>query len=163
MAGRGDKFVEGLIDRSKGDTIIDYRKGDEAVVSGIRDALKGEKLFHAFDAISEHGSFENICKALDPHGKISLVLFGKDYSAIPDTVEQSLTYIGTVHKEDKDFGYVFFRYLARSLQEGWFRGHPQEVIPGGLNGIQKGLENLKEGKASAVKYVFRIAETEGLH
>jgi hypothetical protein len=33
-------FVEGLITRSKGDTIVDYRNGDAAVISGIKDALE---------------------------------------------------------------------------------------------------------------------------
>ncbi|EAU38810.1 conserved hypothetical protein [Aspergillus terreus NIH2624] len=39
VAGRGIPFVEGLLDRSKGDSVIDYRQGDDAVISGIRAAL----------------------------------------------------------------------------------------------------------------------------
>src|SRR5690348_5672916 len=60
ISGRGQKFVEGLIDRSKGDTIVDYRNGDEAVITGIKDALKANiisETHHAFDAVSEHNSF----------------------------------------------------------------------------------------------------------
>ena len=63
---------------------------------------------------------------------------------------------------DQEFGFVFYRFMSRGLQEGWFKGHPYEVVPGGLGGVEQGLVNLKEGKASAVKYVFRIAETEGV-
>ncbi|KAG8627412.1 hypothetical protein KVT40_004895 [Elsinoe batatas] len=48
---------------------------------------------------------------------------------------------------------------SQILIEGKFSGHPTEVIPGGLEGVQKGLQNLKDGKASAVKYIFRIADT----
>lgn len=44
------------------------------------------------------------------------------------------------------------------MQEGWFKGHPFEVVPGGLQGVQTGLRDLKEGKASAVKYVYKIGE-----
>jgi NADPH:quinone reductase len=51
-----------------------------------------------------------------------------------------------------------FRYIARGLAEGFFKPHPHEVIPGGLEGVEKGLRNLAEGKASAVKYVFKIGE-----
>jgi NADPH2:quinone reductase len=40
VAGRGHKFVEELITRSKGDAIVDYRNGDESVVSGIKEALQ---------------------------------------------------------------------------------------------------------------------------
>jgi NADPH2:quinone reductase len=32
------------------------------------------------------------------------------------------------------------------------------VVEGGLEGVEEGLRNLKEGKASAVKYVFKIGE-----
>lgn len=162
VAGRGIPFVETLIDRSKGDTIIDYRNGDDAVVSGMKDALKGAKLEYAFDAVSEKGSFINICKVLEPRGKITLVLPGKDYSGIPESVQQSTTMVGAAHDDAKDFAYVYFRYMARGLGEGWFKTHPAEVVPGGLEGVQKALTNLKEGKASAVKYVFRIADTPGV-
>lgn len=127
--------------------------------------------------MSEKYSYQNICQVLDPHGAITLVLPGKKYEEIPDSVTQSLTACATVFLDvdpqspegkagarigDKEFGYVFYRFLARGLQQGWFKGHPHEVVPGGLNGVQTGLRNLKEGKASAVKYVFRIADTSGV-
>ncbi|TKX19191.1 trans-enoyl reductase-like protein 2 [Elsinoe australis] len=177
VAGRGTSFVEGLIDRSKGDTIIDYREGDEAVVKGIKDALKGKKLEYAYDAVSEKGSFTNICKVLEPNGHITLVLPGRDYSGIPDTVDKTTTSVGSVHvdggkeqpamygftqPDNRDLGYVHCQWLTRALKHGTFSGHPTEVVPGGLNGIEGALKNLKEGKASAVKYVFRIADTPGL-
>ena len=40
VADAGTPFVEDLIDRSKGDSIVDYRKGDRAVTEGIKDAVK---------------------------------------------------------------------------------------------------------------------------
>lgn len=156
VAGRAQKFVEGLIDRSKGDTIVDYRQGDEAVVNGIRDALRGAKLSFAFDATSEHNSYVNICKVLEKDGHLTLVLPGKGYEGIPETVHQTMTNVGEAHKGDKDYAYVAFRYIMRGLAEGWFRPHPHEVVPGGLQGVEQGLRNLKDGKASAVKYVFKI-------
>ena len=167
VAGNGASYVETLIDRSKGDTIVDYRKGDDAVVSGIKDALKGAKLSYAFDAVSEKGSCQNIIQVLDPHGHIALVL---PYKEIPKTVAQSFPVAGSAHGDNKDIGYgdnkdfayIYFRYMARGLHEGWLKGHPPEVVPGGLGGIQQALKNLKDGKASAVKYVFRIADTEGV-
>jgi NADPH2:quinone reductase len=38
VAGRGILFAESLIDKSKGNAIIDYRNGDEAVITGIKSA-----------------------------------------------------------------------------------------------------------------------------
>ncbi|KAJ5047586.1 uncharacterized protein L3040_003408 [Drepanopeziza brunnea f. sp. 'multigermtubi'] len=101
IAGRAQDFVEQLITREKGDTIIDYRKGDEAIVSGIKDALTkagAREVKYAFDAVSEHNSFQNISQVLAKQGsKITLVLPGRDYSAIPDYIEKSTTNVGSVH------------------------------------------------------------------
>jgi NADPH2:quinone reductase len=179
VAGRGIKHVEGLIDKSKGDMIVDYRSGDESVVGGLREAAKhAGKLEYAFDAVSEKGSYINICEVLDRQtGQITLVLPGKDYAEIPSTIRKSWTKCGMVFQAmdddpwekkagtktgNKEFGYVMFRLFGRGLARGWFKGQPYEVVPGGLNGVEGALTKLKEGKASAVKYVFRIADTPNL-
>ncbi|KAL8824281.1 MAG: hypothetical protein Q9170_008207 [Blastenia crenularia] len=180
VAGRGIPYVESLIDKSKGDVILDYRDGDDTLVQNLQSAVSkaGGKVEHAFDAISEHGSFISICKVLDHHtGQITLVLPNGDYNAIPSTIKQSRTYVGFVHADtdqnefqkatgsktgNTDFGFVMFRFFGRGLQEGWFRGHPHEVVPGGLAGVGGALKNLKDGKASAVKYMFRLEDTEGV-
>lgn len=44
------------------------------------------------------------------------------------------------------------------LATGRFSGHPATVVKGGLEGIEKGLIDLKDGKASATKYVYQIAD-----
>jgi NADPH2:quinone reductase len=179
VAGKGEAFVEKLITRSKGDTIIDYRKGNDAVVSGIQDALEkagASEVHYAFDGVSEHNSFQNISKVLSKTGsKITLVIPGADYADIPKSIEQSTTMVGSVHipvtpdsakgragitTGGKEFVYVFFRLFARGLQEGWFSGHPYEVVPGGLGGVEKGLANLQNGVASATKYIFKIEDTK---
>ncbi|TVY36436.1 Trans-enoyl reductase [Lachnellula occidentalis] len=179
VAGKGQSFVETLIDRSKGDTIVDYRNGDDAVVSGMKKALKEagvNEVHHAFDAISEHNSFLNISQVLAKQGsKITLVLPWGDFSAIPGHIKQEITMVGCVHMEvdaesseakagiktgGKEFGYVFFRLFSRALQKGWLTPHPYEVIPGGLNGLETGLSNLKNGVNSATKYVFKIEDTK---
>jgi NADPH:quinone reductase len=161
VAGRGTQFVEGLIDRSKGDTIVDYRKGDDAVVNDIKEALKGQKLEYAFDAISEKGSYINIGNVLATGGKITTVQEVKK-EELPDGIQLTRTMVGSVHKDEKDLGFVFFRLIGRGLQEGWFKPHPHEVVPGGLDGIEQALTDLKNGKASAIKYVFRIEDTPGI-
>lgn len=167
VAGRGEAFVETLIDRTKGDTIVDYRRGDDAVVQEIKDALKGKKLHYAYDAIGEHNSYVNIAKVLEPGRDVShltVVLPVSKQKEVLEQIDSSMTFVGKVHSDDayKDFGFVYFRAMGRGLQQGWLKAHPQEVVKGGLAGVEGALKNLKDGKASAVKYVFRIAETPGL-
>ncbi|KAL5119399.1 hypothetical protein ACEQ8H_002668 [Pleosporales sp. CAS-2024a] len=161
VAGRGEKFVSSLLDASKGDAIVDYRKGDEAVVAGIKDALQGEPLHYAYDATSEHNSYTNIVQALHPNGHLTLVLPGKKYEGIPESVDKTITSVGEAHKGAKDFAYLYFRYLARGCAEGWFSPHPHEVVEGGLDAVEEGLTRLRDGKASGVKYVLKISEDKG--
>lgn len=165
IAGASTTHVQQFIDSSKGDIIIDYRPGTAHVIKEIKTHLAGKKLTYAFDAVSDHGSYQALSSILDSDkGRITLVLPGKEYPEIPATITKTITSVGAVHKEeeDKDFGYIFFRYFSRALKEGWFKAHPTQVVPGGLGGIQQALTDLKDGKASAIKYVFRIEETEGV-
>lgn len=169
VAGKGEKHVATMLDKSKGDAIVDHRNGDEAVVQGIRDALKAagaSGVSYAFDAVSEKGSYQNIYKVLDPYSKIALVL--PSNVEVPETFTQSAIMVADVHgvlgikPGGKEFGYVFSKYFGCVLQLGTFTGHPYQVVPGGLGGVETALKDLKAGKASAVKYVFRIADTEGV-
>ncbi|CAL8583398.1 hypothetical protein XPA_009022 [Xanthoria parietina] len=181
IAGRGIPFVETLISPEKGDIILDYRQGNDQLVADLQSAVSkvpGGNIHYAFDAVSEHHSFQNISRVLDTStGQITLVLPGKDYSAIPASITQTTTMVGAVHADmdqrqfqkatgsrtgNTEFGYVMFRFFGRGLAEGWFRGHPTEVVAGGLGGVSAALTDLKEGRASAVKYVFRLEETEGV-
>jgi hypothetical protein len=46
----------------------------------------------------------------------------------------------------------------RLLKEGKWRPHRQEVRKGGFDGILEGMKDMKEGKVSGVKLVYRVAE-----
>lgn len=165
VAGSGVDYVKSL---GIADHIIDYRKGN--VVEDIKAALNGEKVYLALDAVSENGTSDIICQILErPGGKIHVVLPDIE---VPEGITTTHTTVSSVHGlsdqgeeqsegkglEHMDFGYVMYRYIGRMLAEGRFSGHPQTLIEGGLDGIEKGLKLLQEGKASATKYVYRVAD-----
>lgn len=171
VAGKGIPFVKGLLDESAGDAVVDYRDGDEKLVEGIKKALGGKKVKHAYDAVSDHGSYANLAKVLDLSGgaadpaKLTHVLPApkKEVFDPPEGLSMEWTMVGTVHgfpEMQSDFGQAWFTLFGKGLREGWLKGHPTETIPGGLRGVETGLKNLKDGKASAVKYVFKVDETE---
>ena len=70
-----------------------------------------------------------------------------------------MTNVTTSHTDHKLFATAWFRLFYHGLKDGWFSGHPYQVVSGGLDGIQNGLESLRDGKASGFKYVYRIGET----
>ncbi|KAJ5580315.1 uncharacterized protein N7459_006300 [Penicillium hispanicum] len=169
VAGRGAAFVETLIDPTKGDMIIDYREGDEAVRTKIKVAAGGRPIRYAFDAVAEQGSDQNVSAAVTAPGEIVTVLPRDDHQP-PEGIHIYHVIVGFVHAppaagktiEDGEFAAAFFSLMGRGLAQGWFSGHPFEVHPGGLAGIESAMQDLRAGKASAVKYVVRIGETEGV-
>ena len=181
VAGKGIPFVQTLL--SEGDAIIDYRKGNDFVVEEMHRALKGKELKYAFDATSEHGSYNNLSQVLADKGRLTLVLpFPEILKDIPPHIEQSTTMAGSLWKElskdetrdnkalgklgvgkgGKEFGLMFSKLIASWLNDGKLKPHPHEVAEGGLLGVETALKALREGKVSAMKYVVRIADTPDL-
>ncbi|KAJ9611115.1 HIR complex subunit [Cladophialophora chaetospira] len=177
VAGNGRPMVEKLLDASRGDVVIDYRRGPDHVISTVQQLLKDQRLesiLHAFDTISEKGAAELVAQLLAPDGHATFVLPEKDYSAVAETILTSLTYVGYVHTgpfpadpnkgikfnpagHGADFSAVYSSLFTRGLQDGWLTGHPFEVVSG-LGGLPTALRNLKAGTVSAKKYVIRISD-----
>ncbi|KAK4546691.1 hypothetical protein LTR36_001909 [Oleoguttula mirabilis] len=61
--------------------------------------------------------------------------------------------------EDFEFSKRFFAITEKLLAEGKLKTHPAKVGPKGLEGALQGMEDMKNGKVSASKLVYRIAET----
>ena len=173
-----------LLDKKRGDAFIDYRNGLNSMTTAVQDALKGLKARHAIDAVSSNGTWIPLSLMLDPSGgSIVSVVSGSnkyDEAEIAAGVEVVYTYVGTAHdgkypvrmpkqpkdaaevEKDVEFAGEFFSYLETALAEGRFSGHPFEVTPGGLAGVEVSLRALQDGKARGRKFVARIADTPGL-
>lgn len=158
IAGASSALLDDLLDRSQGDVIIDYRQDMAKIVAAINEAAKGVQLLHAFDCVSEHGSFQTLSKVLSPGAKLATVLPFQDYSSIPSHITHLEVDVLGYQKTWAEFGFVFFRYIARGLREGWFKPHPFEALPGGLNAVSEALRKLKAGEARGVKYVLQVAK-----
>jgi NADPH2:quinone reductase len=167
VAGKGLRYVESLVDQAKGDIVLDYRSGPEELVRQIREHLKDGNyggVRHGLDPGIGVSSQKVLTEIVASDGTINLVLpsnFGVG------SVKRTLTSVGVVHNQDdgaygpdaSDLGFVTCRWFTRAIQTGRFKGHPFEVRPQGLLGVEQALKDLKDGKQSAVKYVFRIADT----
>ncbi|KAK5675086.1 hypothetical protein LTS10_012160 [Elasticomyces elasticus] len=170
VAGKGMQYVGSLLDRAKGDIVLDYRSGSDEVVRQVREHLQSGAygtVKHGLDPGIGLPSQQVLTEIVAHDGAINLVL-PSNFDV--GTVTRTLTSVGVVHNQDNgaygpdasDLGFVTCRWFTRAIQAGRFEGHPFEVRPKGLHGVEQALKDLKDGKQSAVKYVFRIAETPGL-
>jgi NADPH2:quinone reductase len=177
-----DEYISRILDSSKGDAVIDNREGPEATKAAVKKALGPLEAHHALDAISANGTWVRLSQMLASGGQVSVVSGANAYdeAQINPEVTIKYTYVGAVHsgaympampKQPADaetvkivpeFAYVLFRYLARMLAQGTFEGHPYELIPGGLEGVEIGLQKLKNGEAKGRKFVYRISDTGSL-
>jgi NADPH:quinone reductase len=181
VAGNGMDFVREMIEEEKGDVVIDYRKGNEYVVSEMKSAACGQPLLHAFDGVTNGESWVNLSKVIAERGHISLVLPGIRED-IPAHIQQSTTMAGGLWKElgaysksqnktlgrmdvgrnGREFGHMYSRLIGLWFRQGKLKPHPYKVVPGGLRGVETALQDLKEGRTSASKFVVRVDETEEL-
>ncbi|CAK7230788.1 hypothetical protein SEUCBS140593_007707 [Sporothrix eucalyptigena] len=186
IAGASSKLVLDLMGdgvSKYGDAVVDYRQSEEGIIADVKKAVAAAakhypgyedkpesiQITRAYDPMSYDGGYITLGKILQgPDARLAVVAPTFEYKELEGRAEPlhlGKTFVGQAHEgtaAERDLGYVYSRYLGRGLQEGWLRGHPYEVVPGGLNGIRQALVDLKEGKNHGVKYVLRIAETEGL-
>ena len=57
---------------------------------------------------------------------------------------------------DFEFSKKIYDCAEKLFQEGKFKVHPVRVMEGGLGGTLEGLNELKSGKASGVKLVYKL-------
>jgi NADPH:quinone reductase len=125
VAGNGQDFVRSL---NVADHIIDYRHED--VPLRIKEVLQGKPLRHAFDAISHHGTWEHILKAMGPNPtgcQLNMVDPPNPLPEWPTGLTFTRTYVASAYgeahefrssgeaKQDQDFAFSFFRYDLPTL------------------------------------------------
>lgn len=61
--------------------------------------------------------------------------------------------------EDFEYTKKFIELTEKLLAEGKLKAHRAKVGADGLKGVLKGLEDMKAGKVSGEKLVYRVEET----
>ena len=54
---------------------------------------------------------------------------------------------------------MFWGLACKLLAEKKIKVHPVDVRPGGLKGVLEGMEEMRQGKVSGKKLVYRVSET----
>ncbi|KAF4636864.1 hypothetical protein G7Y89_g1215 [Cudoniella acicularis] len=88
-------------------------------------------------------------KNVKPEWILAWSIFGK-------TIELGGDYRRDVRPEDRKFAVEWTKKIESLLENGELLPHPVQVHRGGLAEIPTGLETLRNGKVSGVKYVYTI-------
>jgi len=101
----------------------------------------------------------SIYSALEPINSPRKDIESKSTLAYTATGEALTDYGRTATKEDFEFGVMFWKLAGKLLEQGKLKVHPLSVRPNGLRGVLEGLKEMREGKVSGEKLVYKIADT----
>ncbi|KAI9763171.1 MAG: hypothetical protein M1835_007908 [Candelina submexicana] len=155
-----------LVKRQGADHVFDYNS--PTCAADIRK-VTSDRLRHVLDCVSNEKTVKICMDSIGPQGgKYSCLL---PIEKLPrDDVTKNLTmaYSATgkaykfgqmeipASKEDFDFAVKFWTLTQQLLEQGKLHAHPPEVRDGGLAGILDGLQDIREGKVSGVKLVYKL-------
>ncbi|KAJ9614556.1 hypothetical protein H2200_002693 [Cladophialophora chaetospira] len=148
---------------------FDYN--DKEAASQIRK-LTDNKLKYAWDTVSEENTAQFCADALtsESGGRYGSILQAKSprkdvesvntlmYTIFGESFKFGQTEIPAV-QEDFEYTKKFLAMTEDLLKDGKIKAHKQTVGKDGLEGVLKGLEDMKNGKVSGEKLVYRVSET----
>jgi len=136
------------------------------------------KLFYAFDCISEKNSPQICAEALSSSSSTQKPIYStllktempRDDVQMRHTI--GYTVVGEAFTmgpngpefpakpEDFEFGKKFWKLATDLLEKRKYKVHQIELRSGGLEGVLKGLDDLKDGRVSGKKLVYRVTKSE---
>lgn len=176
VAGAGGSIVAPVLRTDKGDILLDYRSGKDALVKSIRKAAPSLK--YVFDSISNEETVEFLTSVLEPSGSIyASSLRGDQLKKIPPGIRVEIPFApGLWEPHDpsgpdgsesaniapRAFSHAFFGFLAFAWKEGIITGHRYKVLPNGLASLEQGIKGLRNGANHGLKYLYEISATPGV-
>lgn len=160
---RNNDFV-----KSRGaDEVFDYN--DPQCGAKIRE-LTDNKLRYAWDTISLEDSAKVCDEALSTdtaslhYGTILGSKFPREGIKYTSTIMYTMfgeefkkwSHTFPASKDDFEFGKMWMGLTEELVAEGKIKPHPKKLGSGGLEGVLSGLEEMKAGKVSGEKLVYRI-------
>lgn len=132
-----------------------------------------DRLVKVLDTVSKESSANISAEAISSKGGVYVNLLG-EYDAPRSDVESFFFLVYGITGEEYifegkhweaqptyfEFAKKFFPLVEKLWGEGKWTEHPREVRPGGLPGVLDGMKDMKEGKISGYKLVYRVEETQ---
>lgn len=157
-----------LVKKLGADHVFDYR--DPNAPAEIRK-LTDDKLIYAYDTVGTDPAPQVCDGALSTAGGTYVTITLSKTSREDVTFKFTLAYttFGEGYKsanfeippseEDRISAIKFWEVAGKLLANGQVKPHPHSVGKDGLKGVSDGLQQMKEGKVSGTKLVYRVADT----
>ena len=155
------------------DAVFDYRS--QTCGKDINE-YTSNKLMLAYDCIAEKGAPEICYEALSTGTTSDPATWPKYHALLPlekaprtdvhakfvvaySAVGEKFRFLGVDDEIPEDYEYAskFWTVVQALLDRKLIRGQRVELREGGLEGIIDGMEELKEGKVSGAKLVYRLS------
>lgn len=142
---------------------VDHSQGN--VVEVLLAQLKGSDFAGAFDAISTEGTIKACAEIVSQlgGGVLPIVLPAAEglQASLPDNVKVvAVSGLGPTYDEIDVGEAVWGHFIPMALAEGKFQAKPDpQIITGGLEAVQQGLDTQKAG-VSAAKIVVELQQLE---
>lgn len=155
------------------DVVFDYNS--PTCAADIRE-LTDNKLYYVFDIVSETASAKICTDALSSNSTARKPIYSAllpQLIELPrDDVENTFTFAYTFagegytggpfvlppSAEDFEFSKKFARIVEKLLEQNRVKFHPVELRTGGWQGVLAGVDELRQGKVSGKKLVFKVSE-----
>lgn len=129
------------------------------------DALSDHKgkIPYIMEVVSTGSALHQAPKLLAPGG--TLVIYRpalEETLDLPEDAKIKLIFGSPFLPENNAVGEGLYEALGGWLKSGDVRANKVEVLEGGFNGVQEGLDRLAAGKVSGLKLIARPRETAGL-
>ncbi|KAK5138272.1 hypothetical protein LTR08_003333 [Meristemomyces frigidus] len=167
------------LDPSRGDVLLDYRQGPEALLRNIRAAASD--IHYTADAIGSPETAAFCAAAVSPTNSTVTSSVGEPWdTTLPARTPAGVTFHlafspGVFEPHDPDgpagqhspnlgpqaFATTAMAYLSFALQRGLLKPHPYEVPSQGLASLARALTALQGGRAGGVRYVLEITASPG--
>jgi NADPH:quinone reductase-like Zn-dependent oxidoreductase len=148
----------------------------KTAASDIR-AYTEDKLYYAWDCLGEHGSPQAIGEALassapdgqkirhgtivsgDMHRDGTIFTSSLGYTAQGEAIDIMGVFKLPALPDHYEFAVKWLEIVERLYAQGRFSMHRAEVRNGGFEGLLDGLDDLKNGRVSGWKLVYRLADS----
>ncbi|WWC90093.1 uncharacterized protein L201_005026 [Kwoniella dendrophila CBS 6074] len=165
------------------DETLDYNDPEEEIVKKAKEITNGEGVALALDTISKPETWKLTVKLMSKKAKqlnvilsppskedndkyapgitikstLMYTLFGKKFNFNPRGGSEKPNYI-PANLEDRKFGEKVFEKTPEFIEKYGIKPNPIQVRQGGLTDVDAGFKEMKEGKVSGKKLVYKIAQ-----